>query len=98
MALRGGSIAVGATATALTGAINGKPFVRQVTFIAPQSNAGAVTVGDSTVDDDSHPGYFTLSPGASFTVSDVKEFQIDFTALYAISTAGTEYLQVVIVD
>jgi hypothetical protein len=101
MALKGGSLVVGATATVLSGAVPGKIRCRALTFNSPTGNTGAITVGGADVDDDGNPGYFTIQPGGSYTPpspADHGPFEVDFTKLYCISTAGTEVLQIVYID
>lgn len=101
MALKGGSTVVAVTATVLSGAIPGVIECRSLTFNCPLTNANPVTIGGSDVDDDGHPGYCTIPPGGSWTPpapEDGRPFKVDFSKLYAISTAGTEILQIAYVN
>jgi hypothetical protein len=101
MALKGGSLIVGATATALSGAIPGTIRCRSLTFNSVVANTGVVAVGGSDVQVDGHPAYFSISPGGSYTPpppADGLQFEVDFSKLYCRSTAGTEALQIVYID
>ena len=101
MALKGGSLIVGATAVALSGAIPGRLNVRCISFNAPVANTQVVVVGGSNVEADGQPGYFTLSPGGSYTPplpGGEGTFEVDFASLYARAGGAGQTLQIVYID
>lgn len=101
MALKGGSLVVGATALPLSGAIPGRLMVRCISFNSPVANTQVIVVGDSLVEADGNPGFFTLSPGGSYTPplpGGEGTFEVDFTRLYARAGGAGQTLQIVYID
>jgi hypothetical protein len=101
MALKGGSLVVGATALPLTGAIPGSVLCRALTFNSPVANTQVIAVGGSNVEADGSPAYFTISPGGSFTTpvpGDGLPIEVDFSKLYARAGGAGQTLQIVFID
>ena len=97
MALLGGSMVVGSTATVLTGAVSGEIKVRSIVFNCPAGNSSQVSIGGSNVVAAGNPAYVTIPPGGSWMPPlpiDGRPITINMAALYARATAGTEILQV----
>lgn len=101
MALKGGSLIVGTSAVALSGAVPGRLMVRSISFVAPNANTQVLAVGGSNVESDGQPAYFSLSPGGSYTPplpGGEGKFEVDFTALYARAAGAGQTLQIVYID
>lgn len=101
MALKGGSLIVGATALPLSGAIPGSLDVRCISFVSPVANTQVMAVGGSNVESDGHPAYFTLSPGGSYTPplpGGEGTFRVNFADLYARAAGAGQTLQIVYID
>lgn len=101
MALKGGSLVVGATALPLSGGIPGRLNVRCISFVSPTANTQVIAVGGSNVEADGNPAYFTLSPGGSYTPplpGGEGKFEVDFTSLYARAGGANQTLQIVYID
>lgn len=101
MALNGGSQSITASAVALSGTglrvIRAKSF----TFLNKVGNTGNISVGNSTVQADGHPAFFTIKPEASYTMSAPaagEKVTIDFQQLFGIGTVVGDILQISYID